>query len=212
MIDCGTDWAGRVAALDPDVIVLTHAHDDHAAGLKSGAPCLVCATNETWQHLSKWPVPNRQIIQSRQPTAMLGMLFEAVPVEHSLRCPAVAYRITAGRASILYAPDVAAFLDLAAAMAGIDLYIGDGASLRRPILRRRGGHLIGHAPVLRQLEWCRQQGVRRVHITHCGSEVVRNHSQAQRLVQQWGRDRGLAALIVHDGMTLELRPPKPTGP
>jgi hypothetical protein len=100
---------------------------------------------------------------------------------------------------------VAAFPNLARAMTGIDLYVGDGASLRRPILRRRGQHLIGHVPVWQQLQWCWEQGVRRVHITHCGSGIVRDHALAQRLVQHWGRQHGLAALIVHDGMEFELR-------
>ena len=39
MIDCGLDWLRRVRRLRPDAIVLTHAHPDHAWGLKDGAPC-----------------------------------------------------------------------------------------------------------------------------------------------------------------------------
>jgi glyoxylase-like metal-dependent hydrolase (beta-lactamase superfamily II) len=36
MIDCGTDWPRRLRAIGPTAIVLTHAHDDHAAGLANG--------------------------------------------------------------------------------------------------------------------------------------------------------------------------------
>ena len=39
MIDCGADWLGRLRAVAPTAIVLTHAHADHAAGLAVGAPC-----------------------------------------------------------------------------------------------------------------------------------------------------------------------------
>jgi glyoxylase-like metal-dependent hydrolase (beta-lactamase superfamily II) len=36
MIDCGADWLGRIRAIAPTAIVLTHAHADHAAGLAGG--------------------------------------------------------------------------------------------------------------------------------------------------------------------------------
>ena len=39
MIDSGLDWLGKLKRVDPSAIVLTHAHPDHAWGLKQGAPC-----------------------------------------------------------------------------------------------------------------------------------------------------------------------------
>ena len=47
MIDCGADWLGRLGAVAPTAIVLTHAHLDHAGGLAEGAPCPVYATGKT---------------------------------------------------------------------------------------------------------------------------------------------------------------------
>ena len=44
IIDCGEDWLGRVSGWKADAIVVTHAHPDHAFGLKEGAPCPVFAT------------------------------------------------------------------------------------------------------------------------------------------------------------------------
>src|ERR1041385_6097479 len=43
MIDCGLDRLGKFERLHPSAIVLTHAHPDHAWGLKRGAPFPVYA-------------------------------------------------------------------------------------------------------------------------------------------------------------------------
>jgi glyoxylase-like metal-dependent hydrolase (beta-lactamase superfamily II) len=56
MIDSGLDWLGKLKRVDPSAIVLTHAHPDHAWGLKRGAPCPVYATEKTWKELLHYPV------------------------------------------------------------------------------------------------------------------------------------------------------------
>jgi hypothetical protein len=61
----------------------------------------------------------------------------------------------------------------------IDVYIGDGATLTRSLIRRRAGTRIGHAPVARQLHWCYEARVQQAVFTHCGSQIVR--SDARRL-------------------------------
>ncbi|MGH7475484.1 MAG: MBL fold metallo-hydrolase [Longimicrobiales bacterium] len=148
MIDAGLDWLGELRAVRPRAIVLTHAHPDHAAGLTEGAPCPVFACPETWSRLAqrRYPV-TRRVLEHRKPVEIVGITFEAFPVEHSIRAPAVGYRITAGRVSIFYAPDLVFIHDRHEALHGCRLYIGDGATMTRPIVRQRGGRLIGHAPV-----------------------------------------------------------------
>jgi glyoxylase-like metal-dependent hydrolase (beta-lactamase superfamily II) len=54
IVDCGLDWQGTIARLRPKAIVLTHAHLDHAGGLRNGAPCPVYATDETWRALRRY--------------------------------------------------------------------------------------------------------------------------------------------------------------
>src|SRR5881394_1544407 len=104
MIDCGLDWLGKFERLRPSAIVLTHAHPDHAWGLKNGAPCPVWATEPTWELIHKYPIKDRHVVRPRQPFEVFGLRFEAFPVEHSVRCPAVGYRISAGKRSTFYAP------------------------------------------------------------------------------------------------------------
>lgn len=205
MVDCGQDWADAVWKLAPHAIVLTHAHPDHAWGLKRGAPCRVFATADTWKLIAGYPIRRRETIDARQPIDVQGINFEAFPVEHSLRCPAVAYRITAGNVCVVYAPDLVLIVERAAALEGIQLYIGDGASLKRPLVRRKGSHLIGHTPVQTQLTWCQNAGVPRAIISHCGSQIVANHRTAARAIHEMAEGRGLAAELARDGMSLILR-------
>src|SRR5229473_2301686 len=59
MIDCGLDWLGKFKRVSPSAIVLTHAHPDHAWGLRNGAPCPVYAPQQTWQSLQHYPIEDR---------------------------------------------------------------------------------------------------------------------------------------------------------
>jgi phosphoribosyl 1,2-cyclic phosphodiesterase len=173
MIDCGADWLGRLGEVAPTAIVLTHAHADHARGLAAGAPCPVYATEQTWATISRFPITDRRLMPIEVPVAIADVGFEAFQVEHSRLAPAVGYRCAALGRSVFYVPDVARLPAPVRALSGVDLFIGDGASPRRPMLRRRDGQLIGHASMIEQLRWCRQAGVHRAIFTHCGTQIVR---------------------------------------
>jgi len=206
MVDCGADWAGETEAVGPHAIVLTHAHPDHAWGLKEGAPCPVYATAETWEDIGDYPIADRHPVEPRVPLTIEGMSFEAFPVEHSTRCPAVGYRIRAGRVRIFYSPDLVYIHDRDAALTGVALYIGDGATLERSFVRRRGEHLIGHTPVRTQLTWCEKLGVPEAVITHCGAQIVEgDERRIGAQVRAWGEERGVAVSIAHDGLARVLR-------
>lgn len=133
MIDCGLDWLGKFEQLHPDAIVLTHAHPDHAWDLQNGAPCPVYAPEKTWHTLKRCQIDDRYLINERTATVICGISFEAFPVEHSVLAPAVAYRISTGRARIFYGPDLLYIHDRAAALKGVQVYIGDGATLTRSL-------------------------------------------------------------------------------
>ncbi len=85
-------------------------------------------------------------------------------------------------------------------------YIGDGATLTRSFVCKRGHTLIGHANVRTQLGWCTKEGVPRAVITHCGSEIVTGdeHKLTKKL-KALAAERGVKASIAYDGMKLTLR-------
>ncbi len=205
LIDCGEDWIGRVARIGPDAIVLTHGHPDHAFGLRDGAPCPVYATQDTWQAIDAFPVRTRSTIRPREPVRVAGISFEAFAVVHSIRAPAVGYRVRAGRATIFYVPDVVYIPERDEALAGADLYVGDGATVRRSMVRKIKGRLIGHTPLRTQLTWCEKEGVPRALFTHCGAAIVAgDERRLGPLVARMGRERGMNAGIAHDGQEVIL--------
>jgi phosphoribosyl 1,2-cyclic phosphodiesterase len=121
--------------------------------------------------------------------------------------PAVGYRVTAGGVTVCYAPDVLRIRHAAQALNGIALYIGDGATIVRPIERveRQKGIKVGHASITKQLDWCAKAGLTRAIFTHCGHAIVAGPPQIVASVSELGRQRGIEALVAHDGLRLSLR-------
>jgi len=207
MIDCGEDWLGRLSDLEPDAIVITHAHPDHALGLKHGSPCAVFAAAAAWEKINNFPIREefRKLLKPRKVEQIGGIMFEPFPVIHSLLAPTVGYRISAGKSAIFYVPDVFRIVHLAEAFSGIRLYVGDGATIARSLVRREKwtGRLMGHASIETQLGWCRKQGVKKMVVTHCGSAIVRAGEDAVKTkIKELARKYGVKIDVAQDGMEL----------
>lgn len=205
VIDCGEDWLGEVFALQPDAIFLTHAHEDHAKGLKEGAPCPVFATEETWERIDAYPIAERRTVFPRQPVSFGRLTLEAFPVQHSIRAPAIGYRITAGKSAVFYVPDLVYIDERQEALAGVRLYIGDGATVSRSFVRRDGDRLFGHTPVATQLTWCRKEGVPKMIVTHCGSQIVTGEEKGiLEEIDALARAREVQVEVAWDGMEIKF--------
>ena len=205
MVDAGKDWLGRLEDVNAHAIVLTHAHPDHAHGLKQGAPCPVYGTMDTFSEIGSYPVGDPRLVEHRKPFTIGGITFEAFPVEHSITSPTVAYRVTAGQRTVFLSADLIYVHEKEEALAGVDLYVGDAATLSQSFVRRRGKRLIGHSPVRTQINWCAAAGIPRAIFTHAGPEVVSDHGRAARQIAEWGVAKGVEASLAVDGLGVVVR-------
>ncbi|MGC9317652.1 MAG: MBL fold metallo-hydrolase [Armatimonadota bacterium] len=206
-IDCGEDWRGMCGDTRQQAFFITHCHPDHALGLRDGAADPVYAPPEAWEEMSDWPIDDQRTIEHRETVTVAEIAVESFPVQHSTKCPAVGYRISAGVVTIFYAPDLVYIQDREDALTGCKAYVGDGATIDRNFVRKQKdtGELIGHTPVRTQLTWCRKLDVRTMIVTHCGSQIVKGGAEAERKVAEYAAERGVEAIIATDGMELVLR-------
>jgi hypothetical protein len=118
----------------------------------------------------------------------------------------VGYRISAGKAVFFYAPDLVKILDRAAALKGVLLYVGDGASFKRSIIRVIKRLPAGHISIAAQIGWCAEEGVPRAIFTHCGSQIVAgDEPKILGRMRELGAEKSVDVSIAHDGLRLSLR-------
>jgi hypothetical protein len=96
--------------------------------------------------------------------------------------------------------------DRAEALSGASLYIGDGATLSQSMVRKPRDELIGHTPVRTQQTWCQKEGVPKMLVTHCGSQIVEGDERKLGAdLRRMAKTRGVEVEIANDGLEVVLR-------
>jgi ribonuclease BN (tRNA processing enzyme) len=208
MIDCGETYLNKLKKINPDHIIITHAHPDHAFGLKNGAPCPVWATHDSWNILKNFPIEKKfkKLIKINKKQKIEKINFEAFEVIHSIKAPAVGYRISVKKSAFFYVPDVLWIEDRKNALKNIIFYIGDGATIQRNMVRKdkKTNALFGHANIKQQFTWCKKENVRKMIITHCGSDIVKNEKKAKKIIEDLAAKKEIEFEIAYDGMEFSL--------
>jgi len=157
LLDFGTSWKGKLKLFNPDYIWLSHAHPDHAFGLKGEKVKVpVFMSRETNERLpaGKFPFLDRKMVKDN--FKFDSIQAQEIPVKHSIVAPASGLIIHTDEGKIGYFPDVLDIPDKSC-LEGLSIYIGDGSSLTRKIARGTNGK-VGHASAAAQMAWCQGGG------------------------------------------------------
>jgi ribonuclease BN (tRNA processing enzyme) len=181
LCEFGENRKGMLAEISPDAVFVSHAHPDHSWGLAEGTGVPVLASAVTHDILRNQPLDRRVRMVPGEPEKTGPFRLTAIPVAHSVRCPCTAVRIEAGKRTVVYSGDIVAFPDPARALNGAELYVGDGSTLKGPLVRRhQGGELIGHTTVRAQLSWLSRAGVSRAIFSHLGKGPIEMGDESLR--------------------------------
>jgi len=208
LCDFGENRKGMLARIRPDAIFVSHAHPDHGWGLWEGTDLPVYASAVTHELLRELPLLNRVVLAAEEPVAIGPFGLTPFPVIHSIRCPCVAARIVLDGFATVYSGDIVAFEDPDSALAGADLYIGDGSTLTGSLVRRHAnGVLIGHTTVRAQLGWLSRHGILQAVFSHFGKSPIEMGEEAlgQALADlAEANPPGCRVTAAHDGLELEI--------
>jgi len=194
----------------PHWIFLTHCHPDHTKGLEDKAPRIPIYVHKASTKIEKPGKWFQPFIQFTKPILWKGMLLEAVPCYHSITCPSVGFKFSAGGITIGFFPCLLKpKVSIKEAFSDIDLLLGDTSFLRRPMVRRtKEGRRIGHTCAYQMLRWCDLVGIRNYIAIHFGTIPIRmGDDRLEKLLNKY-KDKinpKIKVTLGKDGMSIRLR-------
>ena len=174
LIDYGRIHAYGLSLLQPDALLITHGHPGHYLWTLQVADSAVPVylTQETLSYGRFSPCNPKIIVPFRQFTVGPFSIFP-YRVLHSIRCPAVGFKITLpDQTIVLYNPDLVDIIAKEHILPGADYYIGDGSSINACMVRRKGEMLYGHTRISTQLNWCKKYRIKDIVFTHLGQDTL----------------------------------------
>jgi len=186
--------------IKPNAILITHAHPDHFLWLKKDEEYAgkIYLTAESAKK-AKFP-KNFVLIKTNHWFKVGPFAIYAYPVGHSLIAPAVGFKIKKEK-TLIYNPDVLT-LPKKAVLSQVDLYIGDGSSIKSNLVRRKDSQIFGHSRMSTQINWCRRAGIKKIIFTHFGKEALKI---GDRKLSKMLAKEDIAIKIAYDGMTIALK-------
>jgi len=199
LIDHGLE-SQSLAEIKPDVILITHAHPDHFIWLKK---------DEDYQGkiylteiAQKSAIFQKNFVTIKPDKSFRLGPFKIITYEviHSLRAPAVGFKISADSKTFVYNPDIIAPINKNV-LKNIDLYIGDGSTVTANLIRRKDDQIFGHTRIQTQINWCKNFNIKKVIFTHFGKEALRI---GDRKLEKDLKQEDMELKIAHDGMEYKL--------
>ncbi len=178
LVDYGQLRRFSLEEIRPDAILITHAHPDHYAWLYEDLPveAPVYMSQDTFDY-GKYKPQNSRVVKAGQTFEAGPFTCQSYDVMHSIRCPAVGWRIRAGDRTLVYNSDLVDIMLKDNVLAGVDYYIGDGSAIKTNLVRRRDDVLFGHTRIGTQINWCQKFGIPNVIFTHLGKETINKEEE-----------------------------------
>ncbi len=181
LIDYGEIHKYSLEKIKPNAILITHAHPDHYIWTKKDVKTRIpiYLTKETLNYGKFQPV-NYKLIKPEKKFMINRFKILPYRVLHSIRCPAVGFKIFFNKKSLVYNPDLVDIINKNKILKNTDYYIGDGSCINANLVRRRGNKIFGHARIITQIHWCEKAGITNIIFTHLGKETIRKEKQFRK--------------------------------
>lgn len=183
-----------------NAILITHAHPDHFIWLKKNEDYKgkIYVTKETKKAVKF--KKNFKIINLNKEFKVGPFKILAYRVIHSIKAPAVGFKIKNYK-TIIYNPDIIAMKNKSI-LKNVDLYIGDGSSIKSNLVRKKGKELIGHTRIQTQINWCKKYKIKKIIFTHLGKEALKiGGKKLEKNLIKKNLDTNIK--IAHDGMAFD---------
>ena len=197
LIDYGLLHRYSLDEIRPDAILVTHAHPDHYSWLKQDVPSdIPVYLTQVSLDYGKFKPRNAHVVSPMQQFAIGAFKCMAYGVIHSIRCPAVGWKLTVEGRTLVYNSDLVDIEEKDAVLTGVDWYIGDGSAVKANLVRRRGDALFGHTRIITQVHWCEKHGIKHMVFTHLGRETLRE--------EEGFKAEHPEAILAYDGLEMEI--------
>jgi glyoxylase-like metal-dependent hydrolase (beta-lactamase superfamily II) len=200
--------AGEEEYLDyePDWIVLTHLHPDHAFFVRHGAHLITEA--DVFVPEATPLVQGGKVMEAEKTFRLDGYEVTPLPTHHSKHVDSMALLVANEGKRFLYTSDLIWLnKEYHRHLEGLDLLIAEGSFLRKGGMVRRDketGAIYGHKGVPDLIRLF-QPFTKRIVIVHLGSWFYKEGAKASRkAIRALGRKQGLDAAIGYDGMEIAL--------
>lgn len=175
LLDFGASWQGKLKFINPDYIWISHVHLDNALGLKgeeTSIPVFMSKGINDKLLENQFPLKNCQIVKDN---FKFGSI-KAQEISNGLV-------IETDEGKIGYFPDASDIPDKSI-LEGLSIYIGDGSSLTKDIVKNVKKKKIGHKSMITQLK---QTPTTKIIFTNFGEEAIEmKHEELVEKISELG--------------------------